>query len=310
MKTSLKILWLSTLLVVASHLPSAHAAPSGAIFTTIVNGTIVNANTQYTSKCAVYLDGGPGANGNTGAAGLPAGYYFFQVTDPSGKTLLSTDPVSNRQFLVSAAGVITAYTGTGGPVHPTGIDLPQSAVGAVTVGLANVNCPADFLDSSNNGGEFKAWVTPVSSFVGDPTQVDNPCGPDCFHGFQRSESKTDNFKVKASSATFCLSVTKQVVTPEGGVLSPGASWQMTLTDPTGVSTGYLTNAAGTLSVCGLAAGQYTLTESQYDSIGRFYLVYSLTVNGVSLTPETSYTFTWAAGETAPSVIFQNFYGIG
>ncbi len=298
-------------LVVASHLPSALAGPSGAIFTTIVNGTIVNANTQYTSKCAVYLDGGPGANGNTGAAGLPAGYYYFQVTDPSGKTLLNTDPVSNRQFLVSTSGVITAYTGTGGPPHPTGIDLPQSAAGAITISLANVNCPADFLDTSNNGGEYKAWVTPASSFVGDPTLVDNPCGSDCYHGFQRSESKTDNFKVKASSATFCLSVTKQIVNDLGIVVSPGASWQMTLTDPAGNNTVYLTNAVGTLSVCGLAAGQYTLTESLYDSIGALYFVYSLSVNGVSVNPpEADYTFTWAAGDPAPTVVFQNTSGVG
>ena len=68
---------------------TAHAAGvSGAIFTTIVDGTIVNANTQYTSKCAVYLNGGPGANAPAGAAGLPDGDYFFQVTDPNGKTLL------------------------------------------------------------------------------------------------------------------------------------------------------------------------------------------------------------------------------
>jgi hypothetical protein len=307
-KTSLKIACLSTFLVVASHLPLAQAGPSGAIFTTIVNGTIVNANTQYTSKCAVYLDGGPGANGNTGAAGLPAGYYYFQVTDPSGKTLLNTDPVSNREFLVSTSGVITAYTGTGGPPHPTGIDLPQSAVGAITVGLANVNCPADFLDTSNNGGEYKAWATPVSSFVGDPTQVDNPCGPDCFHGFQRSESKTDNFKVKAESATFCLLVTKQVLSA-GGTITAGVAWPMTLTDPSGTTTSYVTNSAGTLSVCGLAPGSYTLTEAQVVDL-VFYVVVSVTVNGVSAPALPSYTFTWAAGDPAPSVIFQNTSGVG
>src|SRR5437773_8566930 len=102
----------------------ALAAPPlpGAIFTTLPDGSVVNANTQYTSKCQVYLDGGPGPNAPAGAAGLPAGSYYFQVTDPSGKKLLSTDPVSNRRFTVSANGVIVAYTGIGGPTHPTGID--------------------------------------------------------------------------------------------------------------------------------------------------------------------------------------------
>src|SRR5262249_23479211 len=109
----------AALVVWIAQIFTAQAAPSGAIFTTIPDGTIVNANTQYMSKCAVYLDGGPGPNAPAKAAGLPAGDYFFQVTDPNGSTLLSTDPVSNRRFRVSN-GVITAYTGVGGPVHPTG----------------------------------------------------------------------------------------------------------------------------------------------------------------------------------------------
>ena len=40
------------------------------------------------------------------AAGLDDGTYVFQVTDPSGKALLSTDPARCRQFTV-AGGVIT-----------------------------------------------------------------------------------------------------------------------------------------------------------------------------------------------------------
>src|SRR6266403_825104 len=186
-----------------------HAAPplSGAIFTTIADGSIVNANVQYQSKCEVYLDGGPGPNAPVGAAGLPAGDYYFQVTDPSGKKLLSTDPVSNRRFTVSSAGIITAYTGSGGPPHPTGLN-PND--GAVTIQLANNTCPTDYLDTPNNGGVYKAWVTPVGDgtlagggFVGDPTLVDNPCGNGCFHGFIPARSKTDNFKVKgAKLATF------------------------------------------------------------------------------------------------------------
>src|SRR5690349_19365366 len=91
------------------------AGPTGAIFTTTANGSRVNAN-QYFSKCEVYLDGGPGPNAPAGAAGLPDGEYYFQVTDPSGKHLLSTDVVTNRRFQVSG-GVIVAYTGFGGPVH-------------------------------------------------------------------------------------------------------------------------------------------------------------------------------------------------
>jgi hypothetical protein len=45
------------------------------------------------------------------AAGLPGGNYVFQVTDPSGKTLLSTDPARGRQFMVSG-GVTTGVGAT------------------------------------------------------------------------------------------------------------------------------------------------------------------------------------------------------
>src|SRR5688572_28201390 len=83
----------------------AHA-PSGAIFTTVEDGSEVNFN-QYPSKEAVYLDGGPGPGAPIEAAGLDDGRYVFQVTDPSGKTLLSTDEARCRQFDV-ANGVISA----------------------------------------------------------------------------------------------------------------------------------------------------------------------------------------------------------
>ena len=76
----------------------AHA-PSGAIFTTVSDGTEVNYNI-YQAKEDVYLDGGPGPGAPQHAAGLDDGVYVFQVTDPSGKTLLSTDPAGCRLFTV------------------------------------------------------------------------------------------------------------------------------------------------------------------------------------------------------------------
>lgn len=85
---------------------SVQASPSGAIFTTTANGSRVNAN-QYPSKCEVYLDGGPNSGSPASAASLPDGQYYFQVTDPSGKQLLSTDVVANRRFQVTN-GVIVA----------------------------------------------------------------------------------------------------------------------------------------------------------------------------------------------------------
>src|ERR1700732_2112822 len=110
---------------------SLTAGLTGAIFTTNSTGTVVNGN-QYDSPCSVFLNGGPGPHAPAHAAGLPDGDYYFQVTDPSGRTLLSTDPVSNRRFRVMG-GVIVAYFGSGGPAHPTGIDQDHSALGAITI---------------------------------------------------------------------------------------------------------------------------------------------------------------------------------
>ncbi len=53
-----------------------------------------------------------------------------------------------------------------------------------------------YADTPNNGGEYKAWVTPVGNFLCPLTSIDCNLGK---HGFQNDWSKTDNFKVKASA---------------------------------------------------------------------------------------------------------------
>src|SRR5262249_53255525 len=105
---------------VPGALSASAAGLSGAIFTTDASGVPVNLN-QYAAKEDVYLTGGPGINAPDDAAGLPAGTYSFQVTDPSGKTLLSTDDVSCRQFTVDASGVIQSVAAGGACAHATGI---------------------------------------------------------------------------------------------------------------------------------------------------------------------------------------------
>ena len=72
----------------------ALARLDGAIFTTTPDGGIVNENVHYESKPEVFLDGGPGPQAPSTAAALPEGLYYFQVTDPSGKCLLSSMPDS------------------------------------------------------------------------------------------------------------------------------------------------------------------------------------------------------------------------
>jgi hypothetical protein len=284
----------------------AAAAVSGAIFTTDVNGSIVNANVQYASKCDVYLDGGPGNHAPAGAAGLPTGYYYFQVTDPNGQTLLSTDTVANRQLHVSTNGVIDAYSGTGGPLHPTGTDQDHPELGAITIRLANASCPKDdYLDTPNGGGVYKVWVTPAADFVGDPTLVDNSCGNGCFHGFVPSKSKTDNFKVMPTTATFCLTVIKQLV-DSNGVITPGLNWPMQLTDNEGATNNFFTNNKdGSATSCTPVAGTYTVAEGLVSG----YSVVGLEVNGAVLPAQSIYSFLWSTKSPNPFVVvFQNQKG--
>ena len=290
------------LLLTAALAPPAHAGKvKGAIFTTTFDGSIVNEN-HFDSKCAVYLDGGPGPNAPAHAAGLPDGDYFFQVTDPSGQILLSTDPVSNRRFQVSG-GVIVAYNGVGGAPHPIGIDQDHPELGAITIRLANTDCPADFLDTPNGGGVYKVWATPVGDYIGDPANVDNPCGGGCSHGFVHNKSKTDNFKVQPAEATFCLTLAKEIDDGSGNI-TPAPNWQMSVTDPLLATNVYFTGDTGDVQVCGLAPGQYTVTED----LPFPFEVIGLTVNGVALPPESTYSFTWDATKPEPVIVFRNTIG--
>ncbi len=278
---------------------------SGAIFTTTATGSAVNAN-LYDSKCAVYLDGGPGPHAPAKAAGLPDGDYYFQVTDPNGTTLLSTDPVSNRQFHV-AGGVITAYTGVGGPAHPTGVDQDHADLGAITIGLANSSCPVDFLNTPNQGDVYKVWVTPVASFVGNPANVDNSCDKGCFHGFVASQSKTDNFKaVSAPSATFSLTIQKQFF--DGVSTSPDLlGWGMNVTDPFGVTNHYTTDSISGQVVLGqLVVGTYTVTEDQSGPAppGCGASAYQTFLNGVEQPTPGTVTFTWSTTDPV-TIVFVN-----
>jgi cysteine-rich repeat protein len=145
----------------------------GAIFTTLSDGSRVNHNI-YADKDDVYLDGGPGDGAPQHAAALPDGDYYFQVTDPSGKTLLSTDAITEREITIDD-GIIVAASG-----HETSLDVDH---GALTVQLM------PYLDTPNNGGEYKVWITPVEYYTSQP-------GRGAKHGFIPRFSKTDNFKIR------------------------------------------------------------------------------------------------------------------
>lgn len=151
---------------------------SGAIFTTNASGVPVNLNI-YEAKQDVYLNGGPGINAPDDAAGLPAGTYSYQVTDPSGKTLLSSDATACRQVTVDASGVFQSVAPSGGCAHATGTDGEDDGI---TVQLF------PFDDTPNNGGVYKVWVSPTAFL-----DCDAPGNKNCF---VPRYSKTDNFKIK------------------------------------------------------------------------------------------------------------------
>jgi hypothetical protein len=153
---------------------SSAAGFNGSIYTTTFDGQTVNEN-SYSTKDAVYLSGGPQ---NANANGLPDGTYYFQVTDPSGANLLSTDPAECRQLLVVAGKVAAAE----GPScqHSTGI--PNSANGTTPVKLS------PFSDTPNSGSEYKVWLirkASSTSVAADGMRLN----------FSPNNAKTDNFKV-------------------------------------------------------------------------------------------------------------------
>jgi len=151
---------------------------SGAIFTTDQNSTFVNGNV-YDFMEDVYLSGGPRPNAPCTAAGLPAGDYYFQVTDPSGSQLLSSDPIAYRRVTVSGGLIVNATA-----FHNIGIGKCAALnPNNITVQLA------PFLPTPNPGGEYKVWMTKVSDY--DPTSTKGS------FGFIQNKTKTDNFKVVA-----------------------------------------------------------------------------------------------------------------
>src|ERR1051325_8068081 len=92
------------LVVLSTTIGYMAAAPlPGAIFTTDAGCTGVDLNI-YQSKDAVYVDGGPA---HPGAAGLPDGSYYIQVTTPDGSVLGTSVGSGNPTPVTVVSGEMT-----------------------------------------------------------------------------------------------------------------------------------------------------------------------------------------------------------
>jgi hypothetical protein len=151
------------LLLSLAGVANAATPVSGAVFTTDVTCTGVNLNI-YANKADVYVDGGPA---HPGAAGLPDGTYYVQVTDPSGVTVLGK----------SAGADVTVSGGEFASCYQLADILYTGTSGFTTKGYDN---------TPNPGGEYKVWISTVSTFDNDVTKTDNfkvlndgTCEPNC-----------------------------------------------------------------------------------------------------------------------------------
>ncbi len=222
--------------------PSAFAAAiSGAIFTTDTDGN-VNVN-QYEAKEDVYLNGGP-TNANCDAAAIPDGTYVFQVTNPSGSVILSSDTIDHREFTVV------------GGVAQSAVDHLVDTVDPPCAGVRVQLAPYD--NTPNNGGVYKVWITRKSDYEANGNT------------FKNSDSKTDNFHVKLPAEqpeTADLSIYKFYDANANGEWDsdeiPLFGWLMTLGDG-GAGSALTQSPDGIVSITGLDP---TLTYSVTEGLG-------------------------------------------
>lgn len=192
----------------------------GAIFTTDSTCSGVNLNI-FGSREDVYLNGGPA---HPGAAGLPDGAYYVQVTEPN-STLLGTSVGSGNDTPV------TVKDGEFDQCYQLWAILIKASDGT-----------RGYDTTSNPGGEYKVWVSNESSF-------------------SNSSTKTDNFKVdeKQPPKHATLNVIKFYDANANGLNDDGqllTGWQVSIEDTNGLD--YLRTTPVSIQ---LVPDDYTVTES-------------------------------------------------
>ena len=140
-------------LVVAAAFVAApmRAQVSGAVFTTDAACEGVDLNI-YGQKTDVYLNGGPA---RPGAAGIPDGLYYIQVTTPDGALLGTT---------VGAADPTPAHVTNG---------VFEACYRLWTVCIKASDGTQGYDTTSNPGGEYKVWVSQDMTFANNAAKTDN-----------------------------------------------------------------------------------------------------------------------------------------
>jgi hypothetical protein len=220
----------------------------GAIFTTDSTCSGVDLNI-YASKDLVYLNGGPA---HPGAASLPDGSYYVRVTNPSGSLLLGTSIGSGNDtpFVVSGGVVQGCYQLT------------------VILIKASDSTPG-YDDTDNTGGEYKVWVSTVSTFDNNST-------------------KTDNFKVKAGVTPTTLCVDKFYDANANGIKDTGEvsinGWLFTI-----VADDNLFNQRFTSPLCIVTApGLYHIFEA--DTVETNWVHTTPITQDATIPPDTTVEF--------------------
>jgi hypothetical protein len=147
---TLAALVIGALFAVTGGALSATTAITGSIFTTDSTCTGNNIN-LFSSKDAVYLDGGPTS---PGGQGLPDGDYYVRILQTQQNTVVGTS-------LGSADPT---------PIHVTGGEFDQCYQLSAIVLKASDGTPG--YDTSSNG-EYKVEVSQNNSFPGADTKSDN-----------------------------------------------------------------------------------------------------------------------------------------
>ena len=211
----------------------------------------------FADKDDVFFTAGPTATGCAFTQFLNDGRYYFQVTDLSGRRLMSSDPVAERVVTVRNGVLFSAD----GPAHGHAT-RDRGPCGGLSVGLA------PFRDAGNRDADYLLWLTPVASFTGDANLIDPVCGAGCFHGFRPETSLTTHFRVEDKrfcAESFCVSGVKFEDRNGNGEQDSGepglAGVEIRVEGEDGPLLRGLTLGDGSFEVCGMHhGGSFRVTE--------------------------------------------------